>query len=306
MNLLRRIDTYFESGAGRRLYPYLLVAPALLLVLGVVVFPVLDGILSAFQDVTLRSIARNETTWNGLDNFQAVFNDKAFIQAALNTLVWVVLNVVFQIVLGLGLALLLMTKRPGIGLLRAGILIPWVIPSVVAVLTWRWMYDPSIGLINEFLLQLGAIDDYFPWLGDTRTALLAVTIESIWKGTPFVMLMLLAALQMVPQSQIEAARLDGARWPQIVRHIIIPHIRVSLAITSVLTFVLTTNNFNAVYLMTGGGPLGSSEILFTLAYRYAFDAFELGQASAVAVILFVILVLATTFYLRLIQRREAD
>lgn len=302
--MFKRIDDYFESGPGQKVYPYLLVAPALIIVIGVVVFPVLDGIVSAFRNVTLMSLARGETSWNGLENFRAVLGDDAFVQAAVNTLVWTVLNVVLQLALGLALALLLMEARPGISFFRAGILIPWVIPSVVSVLTWRWMYDPSIGLINELFLRLGFIEDYFPWLGDTRTALLSVLVESVWKGTPFVMLMLLAALQMVPRSQIEAAKLDGARWPQIVRHIIVPHIRVSLAIVAVLTFVLSVNNFNAVYLMTGGGPLGSSEILFTLAYRYAFDSFELGQAAAVAVILFVILVAATTFYLNLVRKRE--
>ena len=303
--MLRRLDDWFESGGGRRLYPYLLVAPAMVLIVGTVLYPVASGILAAFQDLTLRNIARGETPWVGLANFRDALGDPDFAQAARNTVIWVTLNVAIQLALGLALALLLMAPRPGIALVRAAILIPWVIPSVVDVLTWRWMFDPNVGLVNEVALRLGIVDDYFPWLGDTRTALFAVLVESVWKGTPFVMLMLLAALQMVPRSQIEAAQLDGARWSGVVRHIILPHIRVPLAITAILTFVLSTNNFNAIYLMTGGGPLGSSEILFTLAYRYAFTAFELGRAAAVAVMLFVILAVATTLYLHLILRREA-
>jgi ABC-type sugar transport system permease subunit len=299
-------SSVFETGRGARIYPYLMVLPAVLVVVGVVVYPLVSGILSAFYDVTLRTLGSGRMNFVGLRNFERVFADPVFLQASWNTLVWVVLNVVAQLGLGLGLALLLHRAMLGIGFFRSGILVPWVVPSVVAVLTWRWMYDPSVGIANELLLRLGIIDDYHPWLGDTATSLYAVTIESIWKGTPFVMLLLLAALQLVPRSILEAASMDGASGWRKLWHVILPQIRVSFAIAAVLTFILTVNNFNAIWLMTEGGPLNSSEILFTLAYKYGFKRFDLGMASAVATMLFVGLVIATTIYLKLIQAREGD
>lgn len=299
-------SSVFETGTGARVYPYLMVLPAVLVVLGVVVYPVVSGILTAFYDVTLRTLNTGTMTFVGLRNFERVFADPVFLLASWNTLIWVVLNVVVQLSLGLALALLLHRAMPGIGFFRSGILVPWVVPSVVAVLTWRWMYDPSVGIANELLLRLGLIDRYHPWLGDTATSLYAVTVESIWKGTPFVMLLLLAALQLVPRSIMEAASMDGARGWRKLWYVIMPQIRVSFAIAAVLTFILTVNNFNAIWLMTEGGPLHSSEILFTLAYKYGFQRFDLGMASAVATLLFIGLVIATTVYLKLIQSREGD
>ncbi|MBX3538348.1 MAG: sugar ABC transporter permease [Chelatococcus sp.] len=304
--LKRTWSSIFETGLGARIYPYLMVLPAVVIVLGVVVYPVISGVVSSFYDVTLRTLNNGTVTFVGLRNFQRVFADPVFVKASVNTLIWVVLNVVAQLGLGLGLALLLHRAMPGIGFFRSGILVPWVVPSVVAVLTWRWMYDPSVGIVNEMLLKLGIISDYHPWLGDTATSLYAVTVESIWKGTPFVMLLLLAALQLVPRSILEAASMDGASGWRKLWYVILPQIRVSFAIAAVLTFILTVNNFNAIWLMTEGGPLNSSEILFTLAYKYGFQRFDLGMASAVATMLFVGLVIATTLYLKLIQAREGD
>lgn len=304
--LRRTWSSVFETGRGARIYPYLMVLPAVVIVIGVVVYPLVSGILSAFHDVTLRTLNSGDTAFVGLRNFERVFADPSFGLASFNTLVWVVLNVVAQLSLGLGLALLLHRAMPGIGFFRSGILVPWVVPSVVAVLTWRWMYDPSVGIVNELLVRLGMIDDYHPWLGDTATSLYAVTVESIWKGTPFVMLLLLAALQLVPRSILEAASMDGASGWRKLWHVILPQIRVSFAIAAVLTFILTVNNFNAIWLMTEGGPLNSSEILFTLAYKYGFQRYDLGMASAVATMLFVGLVIATTLYLKLIQAKEGE
>ncbi|MGO4835993.1 carbohydrate ABC transporter permease, partial [Rhizobiaceae sp. 2RAB30] len=299
-------SSVFETGTGARVYPYLMVAPAIIIAVGVVVYPVISGILSAFYDVTLRTLNSGDVAFVGFRNFERVFADPSFGIASFNTLVWVVLNVVAQLGLGLALALLLHRIVPGIGFFRSGILVPWVVPSVVAVLTWRWMYDPSVGIVNEILVKLGVIDTYHPWLGDTATSLYAVTVESIWKGTPFVMLLLLAALQLVPKSILEAASMDGASGWRKLWYIILPQIRVSFAIAAVLTFILTVNNFNAIWLMTEGGPLNSSEILFTLAYKYGFQRYDLGMASAVATMLFIGLVIATTLYLKLIQAREGD
>jgi multiple sugar transport system permease protein len=298
------LSSVFETGRGARLYPYLLVLPAFVLVLGVVLYPVVAGVVSAFQDLTLRTLNRGTVSFIGWRNFERLFADPVFWTALRNTGVWVVANVVAQMSLGLMLALMLNARVRGLGLLRAGILLPWVVPSVVAVLTWRWMYDPSVGIVNELLVRAGVLREYFPFLGTIDTSLWAVTVESIWKGTPFVMLLLLAALQMIPRSVLESAAIDGARGWRLLIYIVLPQIRLAFAIAFILTLILTVNNFNAIWLMTAGGPLNSSEILFTLAYRYGFERMNLGMASAVATLLFVFLVVMTTVYLYLIRLRE--
>jgi len=298
------LSSVFETGRGARIYPYLLVLPAFVIVLGVVLYPVVAGIVASFQDLTLRTLSRGTVSFVGLRNFERMWADPVFWIALRNTGLWVGANVVAQMVLGLALALLLNQRVRGLGFFRAGILLPWVVPSVVAVLTWRWMYDPSVGIVNEMLVRTGLLQEYFPILGDVRTALWAVTVESIWKGTPFVMLLLLAALQMIPRSVTEAAQMDGAHGWRMLFFIVLPQIRLAFAIAMILTLILTVNNFNAIWLMTAGGPLNSSEILFTLAYRYGFERMNLGMASAVATLLFVFLVVMTTVYLYLIRLRE--
>ena len=298
------LSSVFETGRGARIYPYLLVLPAFVIVLGVVLYPVVAGIVASFQDLTLRTLSRGTVSFVGLRNFERMWADPVFWIALRNTGLWVGANVVAQMVLGLALALLLNQRVRGLGFFRAGILLPWVVPSVVAVLTWRWMYDPSVGIVNEMLVRTGLLQEYFPILGDVRTALWAVTVESIWKGTPFVMLLLLAALQMIPRSVTEAAQMDGAHGWRMLFFIVLPQIRLAFAIAMILTLILTVNNFNAIWLMTAGGPLNSSEILFTLAYRYGFERMNLGLASAVATVLFVFLVVVTTVYLYLIRLRD--
>jgi len=298
------LSSVFETGRGARIYPYLLVLPAFVIVLGVVLYPVVAGIVASFQDLTLRTLSRGTVSFVGLRNFERMWADPVFWMALRNTGLWVGANVLAQMVLGLALALLLNQRVRGLGFFRAGILLPWVVPSVVAVLTWRWMYDPSVGIVNEMLVRTGLLQDYFPILGDVRTALWAVTVESIWKGTPFVMLLLLAALQMIPRSVTEAAQMDGAHGWRMLFFIVLPQIRLAFAIAMILTLILTVNNFNAIWLMTAGGPLNSSEILFTLAYRYGFERMNLGLASAVATVLFVFLVVVTTVYLYLIRLRD--
>jgi len=272
----------FETGQGERLYPYLMVLPAFVLVMVVVVYPVISGIAAGFQDLTLRTLSRGQVIFIGTRNYERVWADPVFWTALRNTAWWVGANVVAQMLLGLML----------------------VVPSVVAVLTWRWMYDPTVGIVNELLVRVGVLKDYFPFLGDIGTSLWAVTVESIWKGTPFVMLLLLAALQMIPRSVMEAAAMDGAHGWRLVLFVVLPQIRLAFAIALILTLILTVNNFNAIWLMTAGGPLNSSETLFTLAYRYGFERMNLGMASALATLLFVFLVAVTTVYLYLIRMRE--
>jgi multiple sugar transport system permease protein len=292
-------------GAARRerLTGYALLLPTLAVLALVIVYPVLDGMRISLMRMKITSTA--EPRYVGLANYVNLFQDDKFWFTLRTTAIWTIANVVAQLVLGLALAVLLNEQLKARGLYRSIALIPYIVPSVAAALIWRWMYDGSAGIINAVLLRLGVIDSYQQWLGEIATAMPAVIIESVWKGTPFVMILLLAGLQTIAPDYYEAAAIDGASaWERFLQ-ITLPLLRPSLAVATILTTVYTVNNFNAIWLMTQGGPLGSTEILFTWAYKLAFDRFDFGMAATVSVVLFGILAIFAAIYIFLVEREEA-
>jgi multiple sugar transport system permease protein len=287
---------------GDRAFGYGLLLPALAMLGLVIVYPVLNGIRISFMRWRLTSTA--EPSYVGFDNFIELFNDDRFWETLRTTVTWTLSNVVLQMVLGLGLALLLNEQLKVRGLYRSIALIPYIVPSVCAALIWRWMYDGSSGIINALLYQAGVIDDYRPWLGEVDTALPAVIVESVWKGTPFVMIMLLAGLQTISPEYHEAGAIDGAGPWRRLRDITLPLLQPTLAVATILTTVYTVNNFNAIWLMTQGGPLGSTDILFTSAYKMAFERYDFGMAATMSVVLFGMLAVLGAIYIFLVERQE--
>jgi multiple sugar transport system permease protein len=292
------------SGTAReRLFGYGLLLPTLAVIALVILYPLAEGFRLSLIRMKLTSAA--PPRFIGIDNDLQLLHDPGFWSSLRVTLIWTVANVVAQLVLGLGLALLLNEQLKARGLYRSIALIPYIVPSVVAALIWRWMYDGSSGIINAILLKLGIIDAYRPWLGEIDTALPAVIIESIWKGTPFVMILLLAGLQTITPDIYEAGAIDGASAWQRFRDITLPLLQPTLAVATILTTVYTVNNFNAIWLMTQGGPLGSTEILFVRAYKVAFSRFDFGMAAAISVVLFGLLAIFAAIYIFLVEREEA-
>lgn len=293
----------FGAARRERLVGYALLTPTLFVLALVIIYPVLDGIRISL--IRMKLTSASEPRFVGLDNYVDLLQDDKFWFTLRTTAVWTVSNVIAQLVLGLGLAVLLNEQLKARGLYRSIALVPYIVPSVAAALIWRWMYDGSSGIFNTILYRLGIISSYQQWLGEIRTALPAVIIESVWKGTPFVMILLLAGLQTISPEYYEAAALDGASPWRRFRDITLPLLRPSLAVATVLTTVYTVNNFNAIWLMTQGGPLGSTEILFTLAYKMAFDRFDFGMAATISVVLFGILAVFAAIYIFLVEREEA-
>lgn len=279
---------------------YLLIAPAVLGMLVVALYPLLNGLSLGFLNYNLLNMGGAAFgKFIGLGNYQAIFQDEIFHKALWNTLVWTVSNLGLQLGIGILTALVLNKKLFFRPFFRLMILIPWVMPSVVAALTWRFLYDTKIGIVNLVLVRTGLIPEAQAWLGNIATALPAVILESVWKGMPFCMIMVLAALQGIPEELYEAARIDGAGKLQVFRSITLPMVRSTIAITSILTTIWTINNFNAVWLMTQGGPLNSTEILFTYAYRKAFMHYDFGLSSAISTIIFGIIAALTTVYVKM-------
>ncbi len=286
-------------------FGYLLVAPALLVLLGVIGFPLVQAAWMSMHQIVLTRPDQGRP-FVGFQNYLEVISAPYFVPDLINTAVWVGVNLGGQMLLGLAIAVLLNQAFWGRGLARGILLIPWILPSVVSLLTWRWMYDAQFGVINSLLVQWGFIERAVAWLGNTETALGAVIVESIWKGTPFVFVMLLAALQAVPRELYDSSRVDGANMWQSFRHITLPMIQPTLVIAATLTTIYTFNNFNAIWLLTEGGPLRSSETLNILVYKQAFQAFDLGQATATGMMTFAILLVFVALLGRSYVRSQID
>ncbi len=291
------------SNMKKNLLGYFLIAPAVLGILLMTIYPLISGVLMSFQEKNMvKSGAGVIGDFVGFTNYIALFKDEVFLLSLKNTAVWTISNLVLQMLLGVITALLLNQKLKVRLLYRVSVLIPWIVPSVVAALNWRWMYDSKNGIINILLIKAGVITNGITWLGETSSAMPAVIIESVWKGMPFVMLMVLAGLQTIPLDMYEAAHIDGANRFQILTKITIPFIKDSILIAGILTTIYTINNFNAIWLMTAGGPLDSTEILFTYAYKKAFLQYDFGSSAAISTIIFIIIVLLTTIYTRLLKK----
>ena len=256
------------------------VLPVACLLLLLVGWPLLDVVMDAFSNVNLT----NPTVhgFAAFGNFETVFGDDDFLSATGNTVLWTAASVGGEYALGLASAIALNQVVPGVGLCRALIVVPWVVPIVVAGLDWSWMLDPSYGVLNAWAVRLGILSHPVDWLGRIDLALPTVTVVNIWRSFPFWTVSLLAAMQAIPSEVHEAAALDGAgRWSRF-RHVTLPYLRPVTLTLVVLHVIWTAINFDFIWVMTEGGPLGASETLPILLYRYAMQDFDVGAASALA------------------------
>lgn len=285
----------------RTIWPYLLVAPAVLIILCVVFIPVINAILMSFQNYDLRR--PKEIAFNGLANYAEAFSDPLFWNALWRTLAWVIFGVGFQFIFGFILALLLNQKFSGRGPIRAVSMIPWVTPGVLIGLMWRWIYDGNMGVLNDILMKLHLIEDKIPFLSQTSTAFPSVIVTIIWQGIPFFALMLLAALQGVSTEMYEAADIDGAKGLQKLFYVTIPSIKNTIFITGLLRIIWVANSVDVIYNMTSGGPAYSTQTLSVYIYNKG-NALDLGYASAMALLMTALLLLVAVPYLRMNFKEE--
>ncbi len=240
----------------------------------------------------------------GLQTYEKIFGDGSFWQVVRNSIVWTIGVVFLQNIGGFLIALLLNQRLPGQGLLRSLVLLPWVLPGVVAAILWRFMYDPQLGLINSFLMRLGVIEHGAGWLADPATAMAAVVFVAFWKGFPFSTVVFLAALQNVDQEQVEAAKIDGAGAIRRLFDVVLPTILPIIVVNVLLTTILTFNYFDIIYVLTRGGPLNATAIFPTRIYEVGFGQFRFGEAAAYGSLSVLVLVLFVGLLL-LVQRRQA-
>lgn len=291
----------FARGLRKHVPAYLFVLPCALVLFLMMVNPVVRTFVYSFSRIELPSF---RTTWVGAQNIKRVFSLPAVPQVLWNTLVWVVGTIVFRFLLGFWAALALNAEVKGRLLLRTLALLPWTVPSIVAANTWRWMLQADIGLVNGFLKKWGLDALAFNWLGSPRTALGSVLAAYTWAGYPFVMIMLLAGMQGIPEDLYDAGKIDGANSAQAFVHITLPSLRNVIVILVLLEIISGFNSFDLLYVMTAGGPGGASEILGLFIYRLGFTNFDFAGASAVSTVLIAIAVVCFLLYVPASARRR--
>ncbi|OON86269.1 sugar ABC transporter permease [Oribacterium sp. C9] len=285
----------------RSVWPFLLVAPATLIIMCVVFIPVMNAIMMSFQNYDLRR--PKDIAFIGLTNYSSALLDKQFINAVIRTILWVIFGVGFQFFFGFVLALILNSHFRGRGFVRAVSMVPWVTPGVLIGLMWRWIYDGNAGVLNDVLMKLNIINDKIAFLSQKPTAFPSVIVTIVWQGIPFFALMLLAALQGVSTDMYEAAEIDGASRLQRLFYITIPSIKNTIFVTGLLRIIWVANSVDVIFNMTEGGPAYSTQTLSVYIYNKA-NALNLGYASAMAICLALLLLVVVVPYLRMNFKEE--
>jgi multiple sugar transport system permease protein len=273
---------------------FLFVLPTLVMLLLVLGFPIAMAVVNSFK---LPDGTRT------LEHYAKLLEDDRLRNSLVVTFTFVGGTVLLHLVVGFIIALTLNTNVRGKRLFRVVAILPWAVPDVVSGLVWRFMYNPTAGIINRVLLELGLASTYIEWLGDSDLALPSVIFADVWRGYPFVMLILLAGLQAIPDELYEAAKVDGASVIQEFRHITIPMMRGMILIAVALDTIWQFRRFGLVVNMTAGGPGNVTEILSLYIYKQYFRYFNFEYASAVALIMALLMLLLSVPYVRAMVRR---
>jgi multiple sugar transport system permease protein len=300
-----RVQSQTRGVKLRTLSRYLFVAPALAYIALTMLYPVVSNLRMSLYDVDVSTFLSNTAPFVGLGNYIKVISDPAFQNAMVLSVLFTVGSLLFQFVIGFALALFFNRSFPGNGLLRALLLLGWMLPTVVSGSIFRWMLDGSFGIFNFILQDLGLLSGPRFWLTDPNTALLGTIIANIWVGVPFNMILLLPGLQSISLSLYEAASIDGATSWQSFRHITLPLMRPVALSVLLLGIIYTFKVFDLVYVMTGGGPVDATTVLPIYVYNLSFSFFRFGDGSAAAMLLLLVLSIVAIGYLWLSQHEEA-
>jgi len=280
---------------------YALLAPALLMLLGFVAYPFLIGLWLSVTDAEVGVIGR----FVGLANYRFEFlRDRVFLNSISNTFIYTAVTTVFKLTLGLVMAVLLNQVFPMQRFVRAALLLPWIIPTVLSTLAWRWMFDPTFSVINWVVTHIGLAARGVDWFGTPQTAMASLIVVNVWRGAPFYGISFLAGLQVIPVELYEAARVDGAsRWLQF-RRITLPMLRPVLLVVLLLSTILTFADFQLPFVLTNGAPYSSSHLLATWAYAQAIQGGATGIGAAVSLVLFPVLSVVTAGVLIVLTRQD--
>lgn len=288
--------------AQDRRFGYTLVLPAVIVLLAITLYPLGYNVWNSLHhDIVTSGVP---ATWAGISNYKQIFTDNLFVPSLVRTIGFTVVSVAVETVIGLALALALNRAFPGRGLVRAAVFIPWAVPTVVSAQLWKNMFDPQNGFVNYILTQLHLPLAHTTWLGETWTAWAAILVADAWRNTPFMAIVLLAGLQVIPGDIYEAARIDGAgAWPAF-RRLTLPLLKPALMVALIFRTLQSFLIFDVVYNMTGGGPGTSTSVLSYLDYQAFLVNFDFGYGGAIAVALVVFALLIAAAYVRAFRTEQ--
>ncbi|MCC6167191.1 MAG: sugar ABC transporter permease [Caldilineaceae bacterium] len=282
---------------------YLLLLPTILVVIGVAFYPLANTVYATFFDARLGSARAWEFV--GLKNYRVLLTDPRWWEAVLNTVKFTVTSVFFELILGLGIALVVNSKFPGRGLMRTAMLVPWAIPTAISSQMWKWMYHDVFGVVNDFFVNVVPIlDRKIAWIANANTALWALVAVDVWKTTPFMALLLLAGLQLIPADIYEAASVDGATgWRQFTT-ITLPLLRSSIVVALIFRTLDALRVFDLVWIMTSGAF--GTESMATMNQRNLIQFQKLGYGSTISVAIFLVIAVFVIFYIGVIFRGREE
>jgi len=275
---------------------YFFVAPAIIFILGFMVYPMIVGIRYSFLDMDLTR-RMGDFNFVGIGKYKEIFSDTVFWSSVINSIIFVVSSVLIHQVLGFALALSLNQKIKGRLFFRGVNILPWAISGVSVALIWTWIYHPQLGVLNDFFMRIKILKEPVVLLGNPKTALIGVIVAHNWRTFPFTFVMILAGLQTMPLQLYEAASIDGASVTQKFFHITLPLMAKIILTIALLDTIWTFIYFDLPYVMTGGGPIHATELMTTYIYELSFNFYRFGKGAALAVFLFGINLIFTLIYI---------
>ena len=282
---------------------WVFVLPALIIVGVLLIYPIFS---SLYYSMTTKHLIRPSYDFVGLANYQAVISDPNFFKAFLTSIVWTICSLVGQLIIGFTSALAINRVKVGKSVYRTLMIIPWAFPSIVIALSWKWILNGVSGFLPNILVQLGICSELPQFLSDNSLVFLTLIFINVWFGAPMIMVNVLSALQTIPQDQYEAAQIDGASKLQQWWHITVPHIKIVVGLLVVLRTIWVFNNFDMIYLLTGGGPANATTTVPIYAYNMGWGTKMLGKSSAVTMLLLAFLLLVCIVYFAIIGKWEKE
>lgn len=278
---------------------YAMVAPSVILLIIIGIIPILITVSYSFQYKVLTDPIN--THFIGLENYITLFKSDIVMESFKNTMVFALLSIVFQLIVGFIGAFLMSNVKRGVGLVRTAVLIPWAIPGIIVAYMFSFMFNDQLGVINQLLQTVGIISKPIAWLTNKGYAMLAVVLADTWKQFPYVALMLLAGLQTIPEELYESAKVDGAGRIRMFFSITLPNLKSVLLIVLLFRTMGALRIFDIIFGITGGGPANSTATLLYQAYKYLFGDMNFGLGSALSTVITIIILIFSIIYIKVLK-----
>ena len=281
---------------------YIMVLPAVVCIVALAMIPLLTTLRYSLSSYRLQ-IDRVPDLM-GIQNFVSLLQDERFWASLRSTLTFTVVSVSFELLLGLAIALLINQQFKGRGMVRAAVLVPWAIPTIISAQLWRLIFNDQMGVANDILVRLGLISGYKSWLGSTGSAMGAAIFSDIWKTMPFMALLLTAGLSVIPGELYESAHVDGASRFRQFWHVTLPLLKPTILVALIFRTLDAFRVFDLIYVLTGGGPANTTEVLSLYAYKTMFRNLDFGMGSALAIMIFIFVAVISVFYIRMLNQNS--